>query len=213
MVLSGLTTTGKVALLAVAGTFIVFSLVVAMLVPRRRPEFPGRRVGTFVAVAIALFAVQLGTVFWVAETQEVEAAEHAEGETEPVETLPTETETAPTETETAPTETETAAGRPRRRRRRPRQRRPRPRPKSAGGDAAAGKEVFASAGCGACHTLSDAGTSGAVGPNLDEARPSFDKVVERVTNGSGAMPPFKDRLTEQQIRDVAAYVSETTRGS
>jgi mono/diheme cytochrome c family protein len=190
VVLSGLTTTGKVALLAVAGTFIVFSLVVAMLVPRRRPEFPGRRVGTFVTVAIALFAVQLGTVFWVAETQEVEAAEHAEGETEPVETLPTETETAPTETETAPTETE-----------------------GAGGDAAAGKEVFASAGCGTCHTLADAGTSGAVGPNLDEARPSFDKVVERVTNGSGAMPPFKDRLTEQQIRDVAAYVSGTTRGS
>ena len=199
MVLSGLTTTGKVALLAVAGTFIVFSLVVAMLVPRRRPEFPGRRVGVFVAVAIALFAVQLGTVFWVAETQEVEAAEHAEGETEPVETLPTETETAPTETETTPTETETTPTETE--------------AESAGGDAAAGKEVFASAGCGACHTLSDAGTSGAVGPNLDEARPSFDKVVERVTNGSGAMPPFKDRLTEQQIRDVAAYVSETTRGS
>jgi cytochrome c6 len=206
VVLSGLTTTGKVALLAVAGTFIVFSLVVAMLVPRRRPEFPGRRVGTFVAVAIALFAVQLGTVFWVAETQEVEAAEHAEGETEPVETLPTETETAPTETETAPGETETA----------PTENETAPTETetgSAGGDAAAGKEVFASAGCGGCHTLSDAGTNGAVGPNLDEARPSFDKVVERVTNGSGVMPPFKDRLTEQQIRDVAAYVSETTRGS
>jgi cytochrome c6 len=161
-------------------------------------------VGTFVTVAIALFAVQLGTVFWVAETQEVEAAEHAEGETEPVETLPTETETAPTETETAPTETETA----------PTETETAPtETEGAGGDAAAGKEVFASAGCGTCHTLSDAGTSGAVGPNLDEARPSFDKVVERVTNGSGAMPPFKDRLTEQQIRDVAAYVSGTTRGS
>ncbi len=37
--------------------------------------------------------------------------------------------------------------------------------------------------------------------------PSFDLVVERVTNGMGVMPSFSDELTEQQIRDVAAYVS------
>jgi cytochrome c553 len=74
-------------------------------------------------------------------------------------------------------------------------------------DATAGKAVFASAGCGSCHTLSDAGSSGNVGPNLDEAKPSADKVVERVTNGSGVMPSFKDQLSEKQIMDVAAYVS------
>jgi len=34
-----------------------------------------------------------------------------------------------------------------------------------------------------------------------------DLVVERVTNGSGVMPPFKGTLSEQQIADVAAYVS------
>jgi cytochrome c553 len=76
-----------------------------------------------------------------------------------------------------------------------------------GGDAAAGKEVFASAGCGSCHTLADAGTSGTVGPNLDDAKPSADLVVERVTNGAGVMPSFKDQLSSKQIQDVAAYVS------
>ncbi len=32
-------------------------------------------------------------------------------------------------------------------------------------------------------------------------------VVERVTNGAGAMPSFSDSLSEQDIADVAAYVS------
>ena len=80
-------------------------------------------------------------------------------------------------------------------------------PAEGGGDAAAGKEVFASAGCAGCHTLADAGASGTVGPNLDEAQPDEALVVERVTNGQGAMPSFADQLTEQQIADVAAYVS------
>ena len=76
------------------------------------------------------------------------------------------------------------------------------------GDPAAGKQVFLSvAACGGCHTLADAGSSGNVGPNLDDAKPSYDKVLTQVTNGGGAMPPFKGTLTEQQIADVAAYVS------
>lgn len=75
------------------------------------------------------------------------------------------------------------------------------------GDAAAGKEVFASAGCGGCHTFSAAGSSGSVGPNLDDASPSYDHVVTQVTEGRGAMPSFSDELTEQQIQDVAAFVS------
>src|SRR5262245_4066281 len=43
-----------------------------------------------------------------------------------------------------------------------------PPPAEAGGDAAAGKKVFLTAGCTACHTLADAGSAGTVGPNLDE---------------------------------------------
>lgn len=79
------------------------------------------------------------------------------------------------------------------------------------GDAAAGEEVFAQGGCGGCHVLEAAGTAGTIGPNLDDSKPSFDLVVERVTNGSGAMPSFKDQFSEEQIQNVAAYVVESTK--
>jgi len=77
------------------------------------------------------------------------------------------------------------------------------------GDAANGEQVFAAAGCGGCHTLAAAGTNGSVGPNLDDASPSADKVVERVTNGEGVMPSFADDLSAQEIQDVAAFVSSS----
>ena len=83
-----------------------------------------------------------------------------------------------------------------------------PPPTTSGGSAEAGKAVFLSAGCTGCHTLAAAGATGTVGPNLDERKPSFDRVVDRVTNGKGAMPSFKGQLTDQQIKDVAAFVSE-----
>jgi sulfite dehydrogenase len=81
------------------------------------------------------------------------------------------------------------------------------------GSAAAGKAIFTSAGCASCHTLKAAGAHGTVGPNLDERRPSADKVVERVTEGKGVMPSFKGQLTDAQIQSVAAFVSSSTRGS
>jgi mono/diheme cytochrome c family protein len=80
------------------------------------------------------------------------------------------------------------------------------------GDAQAGEAVFNEAGCGGCHVLEAAGSSGQVGPNLDDSQPDFDLVVERVTNGQGAMPSFKDQLSEEEIRNVAAYVVESTSG-
>jgi cytochrome c6 len=81
-----------------------------------------------------------------------------------------------------------------------------------GGDPEAGTAIFANYGCGSCHTLEAAGTSGNIGPNLDEAKPSRTLVVARVTNGKGAMPSFKDTLNDKQIRDVAAYVATSTGG-
>jgi mono/diheme cytochrome c family protein len=80
------------------------------------------------------------------------------------------------------------------------------------GDPAAGKKVFLSAGCTGCHTLKDAGSSGTVGPNLDNAKPPTALVVDRVTNGKGGMPSFKGQLNAQQIADVAAYVNQATSG-
>jgi len=80
-----------------------------------------------------------------------------------------------------------------------------------GGDLVAeGKSVFASAGCASCHTLADAGATGSLGPNLDQVKPVEQLVVDRVTSGKGVMPSFKDQLTEEQIRAVAAYVSQAT---
>ena len=74
------------------------------------------------------------------------------------------------------------------------------------GDAGAGKAVF-TANCGSCHTLKDAGTTGAVGPDLDQLKPSFDVVEHQVENGGGVMPAFKGTLSDSDIANVAAYVS------
>jgi cbb3-type cytochrome c oxidase subunit III len=81
---------------------------------------------------------------------------------------------------------------------------PKPAPPGGGTD---GKTVFATAGCTGCHTLAAAGSTGTVGPNLDQARPSKALVIDRVTNGQGGMPSFKGQLSEAQIEAVADYVS------
>jgi cbb3-type cytochrome c oxidase subunit III len=75
-----------------------------------------------------------------------------------------------------------------------------------------GSEIFAQADCGSCHTLAAAGSSGTVGPNLDQAKPSVELVIDRVTNGAGAMPSFKDRMSEEQIKALADYVSQSAGG-
>ena len=80
------------------------------------------------------------------------------------------------------------------------------------GEAPNGEAIFAEAGCGGCHTLEAAGTSGNVGPNLDDAKPPKELVIERVTNGQGAMPPFKDSLSPEEIEAVADYVVASTSG-
>jgi cytochrome c6 len=152
-----------------------------------------RRAALLLVLLVAAFGVV--AVGCGGEEEQTATPETVEGElpTDTTETETTETETTETEdtdtTETETTETETTAP-------------------PAEGDPVAGKEVFLGASaCGGCHTLADAGSTGAVGPNLDDAQPSFDLVVDRVTNGQGGMPSFSSTLSEQQIADVAAYVS------
>jgi len=82
---------------------------------------------------------------------------------------------------------------------------------SAGGGAGDAKSVFTT-NCGSCHTLADAGTSGTVGPNLDQAKPSFEKAVQQIKNGGGGMPPFDGQLTDEQIQALARYVVRVTGG-
>jgi cytochrome c6 len=187
----------EIGLLSTAVVFIILALVASMVVPRSRPEFPSRYLGWFIAGCIVLFVGQMTAVILLAEVGE----EHeAAAETEPTETEPTATETTETDTtETEPTETEPTETMLT--------------PPGGAGDPVAGKEVFlGDSACGSCHTLADAGTSGTIGPNLDESQPPAELVVDRVTNGSGVMPSFSDSLSEQQIQDVAAYVSSAAGG-
>jgi cbb3-type cytochrome c oxidase subunit III len=84
-----------------------------------------------------------------------------------------------------------------------------PPPPGGGGDALAeGKTIFASS-CVSCHTLEAAGSSGTIGPNLDDAKPDETLVRDRVTNGKGVMPSFKGQLTQAQIDAVAKFVSQS----
>ncbi len=80
------------------------------------------------------------------------------------------------------------------------------------GDAEAGAAVFAAQGCGGCHVFEAAGSTGTVGPNLDESDIDFQGAVDQIANGGDGMPPFKDKLSEKELSDVAAYVTEKRSG-
>jgi mono/diheme cytochrome c family protein len=71
-----------------------------------------------------------------------------------------------------------------------------------------GKAVFTKAGCGSCHTLKAAGSSGNVGPNLDQLKPPKATVAHQVEVGGGAMPAFKGQLSAAEIDAVAAFVAD-----
>jgi mono/diheme cytochrome c family protein len=75
-----------------------------------------------------------------------------------------------------------------------------------GGEDADGAAVFASAGCGGCHTFGPANSKGNVGPKLDGIDLSKDEIEQQVRNGGGGMPPFGDSLSDAQIEAVADYV-------
>jgi mono/diheme cytochrome c family protein len=81
------------------------------------------------------------------------------------------------------------------------------------GDPSKGSSIYSSSGCGGCHVLAAAHSTGTVGPNLDELKPNYRAVTAQVTNGGGPMPAFKTSLSKQQIADVAAYVVKSTGGT
>ena len=188
-----LSTESEVALAVMGGIFIAFALVSSFILPRRNPDFPGTRMrNVYIVVCIALFLAMMSTVIvFGKDTEEVHAEDVANAN--PTET----TSTGPTSTSTTPGETTPATTAP----------------TGETGDAAAGKILFASKGCTACHTLKAAGSTGTVGPNLDQAKPDYRLATARVTNGKGVMPSFKGQLTDQQIADVAAFVVKATGGT
>lgn len=195
MIVFALSTRNMVGLGLIGLVWIVFSLAVAIVVPRYRPGFP-KNLGGFLAICALFFAAMLFGVFYFGkESKESEAAAPetpAQTQTAVTSTQSSATTTAPAGTTTAPAGTTTA-------------------PAATTGrttDPAAGKAVFQKASCGGCHTLKDAGTTGTVGPNLDTLKPDEATVERQVTNGGGAMPAFKGTLTPDQIKAVASYVSQ-----
>jgi mono/diheme cytochrome c family protein len=190
----GLSTESKVALAVMGGIFIGFALLSSFYFPTRNPNFPGAKWrNAYVVLCIAFFLGMMATVLvFGKEEEEAEAGEHP-AQTTPGETTPGET----TPGETTPGETTPGGGIP---------------AEYANGDPAAGKTIFVSK-CGICHVLSDAGTNGTIGPNLDEKKPDEALIVDRVLNGKGAMPAFKGQLSDKEIADVVAYVNQAVNGS
>ena len=83
-------------------------------------------------------------------------------------------------------------------------------------DQANGQKLFISSGCGGCHVLAAAGSTGTIGPNLDEAfsgsrdqgfkQSTIENVVlDQIREANPPMP--KNLVRGQDAVDVAAYVA------
>lgn len=76
---------------------------------------------------------------------------------------------------------------------------------------ALGRQVFteqAQPSCSLCHGLREAGASGVIGPDLDQLKPSVERVATAVRGGVGVMPSFAASLSAEQIEAVAHYVAQ-----
>ena len=66
------------------------------------------------------------------------------------------------------------------------------------------------ANCASCHTLADAESIGQIGPNLDQIKLEFMRVLNAVSLGIGVMPAFENILTDKEIESVSYYVFKST---
>ena len=96
--------------------------------------------------------------------------------------------------------------------------------------AKSGEQIFTAAGCAGCHTFGPAGSTGNIGPNLDELASAAgdrepgtsaeDYIRESLTQpdaflaeGFGnAMPSYEGRLTDEQIQAIVDYLLQTGGG-
>jgi mono/diheme cytochrome c family protein len=80
-------------------------------------------------------------------------------------------------------------------------------------EAIEGREVFlrrSAPACGTCHALSEAGTRGALGPDLDTLDLDMARVRRAVSEGMPLMPAQEGILTPEQIDLLARYLVEAT---
>ncbi|MGI8606572.1 MAG: c-type cytochrome [Gaiellaceae bacterium] len=187
----------------VAAVLVGFALIVSLYVPRRWPDFPGRHMKRFALLAVLLVAGMLAAVEAFGEAHDFSAHGEAAETTSSEATTSAEATTSEGATTGETGETE---------------------PSAPAGDPAGGQSVFASAGCGSCHALQDAGTSATVGPNLDETLQGDDtdsirqSIVEpdaEITEGfqPGLMPQtYGEQLDDEQLSDLVAYLADTAAG-
>jgi mono/diheme cytochrome c family protein len=189
-VLLALTTNQKLGLAGTAAVFIAFALLAALVIPRGNPDFPGRRgLVPFILVTAILTIAMLGAVEVFAKEEHPET--EAPGETTP--------EPPPPSPGTTTTTTTTTTQQP-------------------PGSPVAGKAVFASAGCAACHTFAPAGSTGTVGPDLDQVLQGKDAEFIRTSivdpnaeiaqgYSAGVMPEnFQQQLSPKQLDDLVAFL-------
>jgi mono/diheme cytochrome c family protein len=199
-VVLALATSNKIWLAAFAGIFIAFALVASFVLPRRNPDFPGERRGWFIVATLALFVAMMFAVVVFASEDE-EAAGHEAGEAV-TETAPG-GEPQPQETTGGPTTGATTTA-----------------PQEGGGNAQAGRQVFASQGCGSCHTFEAAGASGTAGPNLDESlqgddrehvRESIVDPAAEVEKGYQPIMPtnFEQELSPEELDNLVAFLTQS----
>ncbi len=201
--LVGLTTGHEIGLAGTGAAFIVFSLLSSFVFPRRDPNFPGQKgLRWYLPLAGLFFVAMMSSV--VVFGREQAEAHKIRAERAP---LPPKTTTS-----TAPTGGGKLTSGP-----------------YANGDAAAGKSLFSSNGCTGCHTLKAAGSTGTVGPSLDDLPQSAAKagqplgafIAESIDNpdayiapgySKGLMPPFGKSLSPKQIADLTAFVYDSVSG-
>ena len=94
------------------------------------------------------------------------------------------------------------------------------------GDAAKGKTLFLSNGCGGCHVYKPAGSAGKVGPDLDNLAADAQKANQGPTQTyaansiknpgayvvpgfpDGVMPSYGGQLTDQQVADLVEFLTK-----
>jgi cytochrome c551 len=77
---------------------------------------------------------------------------------------------------------------------------------AAAGDAQS-KSLF-TANCAGCHTFAAAGSSGTVGPDLDQSTKNLAAIEQQIRRGGGGMPPFAGTLTDAQIKALAKWIAD-----
>jgi mono/diheme cytochrome c family protein len=186
-VLVALTSDQKLGLAGTAAVFIAFSLIVALWIPRYRPDFPGPKgLGLFIVVTAILTIAMLGAV----EVWAVEDEEHAAETTETGETGTTETETTPTTTQEEPPAGDPAVGEA---------------AFESGGCGAC--HTFEAAG--ATGTVGPNLDESLQGQDAEYVRQAILDPDAEVAEGyqAGVMPSFEGRLSEEQVEGLVAFLT------